>query len=904
MRKRSLVAAALWLLVLPVRGDSQASPPYFGGQVGEHSVAGRVTDPQGLLIVDASVQLLAANRVLLREVRTDAEGRFRLAALPAGSYELRIEARGFSAFQRLIVVPAETTQPLEISLRLTPVESQVTVTARPGALEEVLREPAAVRVRGADELARHEPAHLPRMLADEPGVVIQETSPGQGSPILRGQAAQTVLYLLDGIRFNNATYRSGNTQYLGWIPPAAVDSVEVFLGPAGTQYGSDALGGAINIISSNLPPWSETRPSWGGEVNTFFTSADLAAGSSLLGHVAGRDAVLAWNGSYRRHQQMRAGGGFDSHSSLSRFFGLTPEQVRSVLGARLPDTDYAHTGGSLKLGLRFRNDQFLTLTWLQAEEFGLQRYDRLLGGEGHLRSELAPQRLQFAYARYLKLGTRRLRSLAATFSFNRQTDGQVSQRHETSALQDELTRVTALGYSLAASWAPFQRHALNSGFEFYDEFVAARRADTSPSGSVQLVRPRFPNGTRYQSVGVYLSDEWESLVERLLVESGVRFSAFRFRSRADKNVFVGGQPTVPDATETFTDLTFNAGLSYSPRPWLVAVGRVARGFRAPSVFDLGEQGLTGGGFEVSPRDAVALDALVGDSAASQAVSTGRPWRALEPEVLWSIEGGLRWKRSRWTGSVTLFDSEFFDSIQRRVVIVPAPVVGQTVGGQTITAQDAAGRIFVDVDPRPVVSRANIGRVRIHGVEALARMEWTLQWSSAFQAAVLRGRELDTGNFARRIPPASFSASLRWSHPGGRLWLEGSVELSGAQTRLNPAELDDPRIGALRTGETITDFFNFAARRLGLIVNDRLTLTGETLDEILDRVLGPARPPVPLFTRSSGFAALNLRSGLLLSERHEILLAVTNLTDANFRRHGSGVDAPGLQLSLTYRLRFR
>ncbi len=900
MRKRSLLAAALSLLVFPVPGDSQAS----SADSAEHTITGRVTDPQGLLIVDASVQLLAANRVLLREVRTDAEGRFRLAAVPAGSYELRIEARGFAVFQRLLVVPADTAQPLEISLRLTPVESQVTVTARPGALEEVLREPAAVRVRGADELARHEPAHLPRMLADEPGVLVQETSPGQGSPILRGQAAQTVLYLLDGIRFNNATYRSGNTQYLGWIPPAAVDSVEVFLGPAGTPYGSDALGGAINIISTNLPPWSETRPRWGGEVNTFFTSADLAAGSSLLGHVAGRNVALAWNGSYRRHQEMRAGGGFDSHSTLSRFLGLAPEQVRAVVGSRLPDTDYVHSGGSLKLGLRFRHDQFLTLTWLQSEEFGIRRFDRLLGGDGTLRSELAPQRLQFGYARYLKLGTRRLRSLAATFSFNRQTDGQISQRRETSPLQDERTRVTALGYSLALSWAPLRQHALSSGFEFYDEFVAAHRTDTSPTGTVQPARPRFPNGTRYQSVGLYLTDEWQALAERLLVESGVRFSAFRFRSRADKNVFIGGQPTVPDATETFTDLTFSAGLSYSLRPSLVAVGRVARGFRAPSVFDLGEQGLTGGGFEVSPRDAAGFNALVGDSAASQAVSTGQPWRALEPEVLWSFEGGLRWKTTRASGNVTVFDSEFFDSIQRRVVIVPAPVVGQTIGGQTITAQDAAGRIFVALDPRPVVSRANIGRVRIHGLEAQARMDWALQWSSTVKAALLRGRELDTGNFARRIPPAFLSASLRWSHPGGRLWLDGSVEISGAQTRLNPAELDDPRIGALRSESTITEFFNFTARRLGLIVNDRLTLTGESLDEILDRVLGPARQPAPLFTRTKGFAALSLRCGLVLSERNEILLAVTNLTDANFRRHGSGVDAPGAQLAVTYRLRFR
>ena len=51
------------------------------------------------------------------------------------------------------------------------------------------------------------------------------------------------------MRYNNATYRAGNTQYLAWIPDAAVDSVEVLLGPAGVNYGGDALGGAVNVIS-------------------------------------------------------------------------------------------------------------------------------------------------------------------------------------------------------------------------------------------------------------------------------------------------------------------------------------------------------------------------------------------------------------------------------------------------------------------------------------------------------------------------------------------------------------------------------------------------------------------------------------------------------------------------------
>lgn len=880
------------------------STGFLLAQTSHHTVSGMVTGPRGLPVIDASVKIFGANRVLIAEARTDEEGQFTIAPLAEGHYELRVEATGFSAFQRIIAVPLPPFEKLEVNLKLTPVEFEVTVTARHGAPEDTFFEPASVRIRGTRELIQREVSHLPRMLAEEPGILVQETTPGQGSPMLRGQAAQTVLYLLDGIRFNNSTYRSGHTQYLGWLPASAVDAVEVFLGPAATQYGSDALGGAINVMSALPPPWSDRKVTWGGESSTFFKSADLGAGGSLSAYIAGRNIAFTLVGSYARHQELRAGRGEDSHNSLTRFLGFTPEQVRVTLGSRLRDTDYAQTGYTAKLGVRLRSDQFLTLSWIQSEQYGVRRYDRLWGGEGHLRSDFLPQRLSFGYVRYQKIGVRRLQNLQATFSINQQTDGQISQTRETSSLGHELNRTTALGYLFSTTWVPAHAHTLTTGVELYDEYIFGKRTDTSSSGVTRQVRPRFPNGARYQSLGSYASDDWAAIPNKLLIESGLRFSYFRFKSRSAKNVFVNGVPTVPDATETFTDLTFNAGLAYSLIPSLVAFGRLARGFRAPTVFDLGEQGLTGGGFEVSPREAVAFNALIGDSAGSNAVSTGRDWRALRPEVLWSFEGGLRWKTRRLSGSLTLFDSEFDDSIQRRVLIVPSPVVSQSIGNETIIRQDEVGRIFVELDFRPVVSRANIGRVRIQGLEALLRVDWSEQWSSAFKAALQRGRELDTLNYARRISPDTFFASLRWNHPGGRFWLEGFTEISGPQTRLNPMELDDPRIGAWRTAESIAGFSNFAARRLGLIENDRLQLTGETLDEVIARVLGSALEGKPLFDLTKGFATLNLRGAYILDERNEILFAFMNITDMNYRKHGSGFDAPGINFTISYRLKFR
>jgi len=879
------------------------APLLAAAQAGSYTVAGRVVGPQEFVLPDASVKLLGANRILLGEARTGDDGWFQFAGLPAGRYEFRVEAKGFSPYQRVLDVPADTAEPLKVELHLAPVAFQVTVTGRHGEPEETLVEPASVRLRGAEELRQRDGAHLPRMLAEEPGILTQETTPGQGSPILRGQGAQTVLYLLDGIRFNNSIYRSGNTQYLGWVPASATDSVEVFLGPAGAQYGSDALGGAINVLTALLPPWTDRGAQWSAENAIFFSSADLAAGNALRASLAGPRASLSLTGSWRRHQGLRSGGGEDSHNSLTRFFGFTPEQVRATLGSRLVDTDYAQSSWTAKLGARFAAHQFLTFAWVQAEQYGLRRYDRLLGGEGRLRHDLAPQRLGFGYARYQKLGTGKLRSLEATFSVNRQTDGQTLQTRETSPQDREINRVTALGYLFSTSWAPIRRHSLTAGAEFYDEFVFGQRTEQRSGQLPVPSRPRFPNGTRYQALGVYLSDDWEVVAEKMLVENGVRSSYFRFRTDAEKSAR-GGAPPVPTATETFRDVTIHSGFSWFVRREWVVFGRVARGFRAPSVFDLGELGLTGGGFEVPPEEAVRLGAQVGDSAAPDASSTRQPWQQLGAEVLWSFEGGLRGKLRQVSGDVTLFDSELFDGIERRTLIVPGTVVGETIGGQVITGQDQAGRIFVDADPRPVVSRANIGRVRLYGLESTVRASWTAQWSSAFKAAWQRGTELDTGHPARRVAPLFFFASLRWSHSRGRVWLEGFAEVSGPQERLNPAELADPRTGALRTASGIRDFFHTTAQRLGLIANDRLRLTGETVEQVIARVLGPAGEAQPLFVRTNGFATVNFRGSVTLNQRNELSFALLNLTDANYRRHGSGFDAPGINLQVSYRWRFR
>lgn len=884
---RCLLAATLLLTpVLPA-----------AAQANDGEIRIRVLDHDGDPVAGVEVQLLGPTRQAQWTVHTDAAGNARLAPVPYGRYELRVSDPIFTDVSRAVELDTSELT-IEIALRPTGIEEKVTVTASRGAVQQESKVPATVRSLDLAELRLRAVDLLPRMLDEEPGILTQQTTPGQGSPILRGQSAQAVLYLLDGVRFNNATYRAGNTQYLGWIPDVAVSSVETQLGPAGVSYGSDALGGAVNVISNSVPSFQPARPRWSGSYRVFGESASAGGGfNGTVGVSTPRFAgYVAISGAH--HNDVRSGGGRDSHNATVRFLGFTDAQVREQFGSRLDDTSYSQGGVSSKATLQAGAAGTLTAYFSGSRQYDVRRYDRLLGGEGRVLASFGPQRLGFGYLRYERFLAETL--LESTVSVNRQTDGRRDQRRPTSAIRDEKNSVTALGLETSVS-TDLSSHLVSAGFEIYDERVDAERFETS-NGVTEQIRGRFPDQARYTSLGVFLLDDFQAASNRLNVALGARFSAFRYAVRAADNI-LNGAALVPDSTQNFNDLTLNAGATYAVTDELGVWARVARGFRAPSVFDLGGIGLSGGGFEVAPDDAVRLGSQIGDSAGRDATSTGNPWNALEPETLWSYEVGLRWFSDDTRIEITAFDSEFRQAIARRVLIVNQPVVGQVIGGREIIGQDAAGRVFVDNELDPVVSRANISALRVRGLEILAQRSFGAAWLATVKASLQRGWELDTGFFARKIAPDNLTAIVRWRSPSGGLWLEGVIKGAATQDRLNPGDLEDTRIGAFRDAGDIADFFNNQGPRLGLVQGGVLTATGETLDEVISRVLGADGRGAPLFTETSGWLTLGVRGAWTVAPHQTLSFALTNITDTNYRLHGSGFDGLGIGVDVSYSVEF-
>lgn len=877
-------------------------------RTGAATLSGRVVDQNGAVVTNATVRVRQTTAGVERVATTDAEGFYTISALNLGTYTVSAEAQGFDVGTTTVNVAGEAVT-ANISLGMVTLAEEVTVTAARGETEAAFNAPENISVIGERELRERRGLILPQLLEGEPGVAVQQTTSSQGSPYVRGLTGQQVVNLVDGVRYNNSTFRPGPNQYTALIEPASIGRIEIVRGPNAVQYGSDSFGGTINTLTLQPAAFSdtgETRTT--GGLDFALGSADFSAGTSGFVSAAGRRASILFGGAAREAQDLRAGGGHDSRAAISRFLGLDSK----VLGSRLQDTKFQQYSGFGKFLYTPSSQSLLTLNYQHGEQRGVRRYDQLNGGNGNLINGFSPQRLDFFYARYERADLGFLDSLSATFSFNGQLDSRQFQGgfgNPRATITSEANRTNAYGYSLQGTTRAGLRQTLSFGAEVYDEYVSSRRVETNPvNGSSVNVRARFPNGTRYTSFGAFAQDSFELLPHRLRLVGGIRYSLFNYRQSASKNPFTAnGAPAVNDETIRFDDVTFNAGAVVRVTDWLAVSGLVSRGFRAPNVTDFGSIGLTSVGFEVSPQAAQAA---------------GAAFNPLGPETTLNYEAGAKIKTKLIEGSFKFFDSEINGLIERETLTLPSGAVGRSIGGQLIIRQNEAGEVFTNLSTRPVLVRENTEPVRLLGFEAglKARLAhaFLLTANTAYVRNNVKGSN-EPAEFEGFAPPFISLLSLRWEPAGRRFWVETYSTGAYKQTRYSEEDFEEQRTGAARSRIDVANFFRNGAVARGLVRSDasgvlRLVATNETLEQVQNRVLPIGATingitvvddatDVPLFLNTAGFVTLNLRAGYRLGERHSLTFGLENLLDKNYRINGSGIDSPGINATMRYSFRF-
>jgi outer membrane receptor protein involved in Fe transport len=879
-------------------------------------VRGIVRDPSGGVVRHAEIHLLSARQRPIAATRSDEQGRFTLTVTQPGSYVLRVRAAGFADVSTAVSVPLAGGGVVDVTTGDPSHQEEVSVTAIVDAVEPAMRLTQPVNIIDADEIRLRAKSVVVQAANEEVGLHVQRTSPVMAGVFVRGLTGNKVNVFVDGVRYSTAAQRGGVSTFLDLIDPALIDSIEVLRGPNSAQYGSDALGGSLQFLS-RLPSTGITGGRQFGGVFSFGgNTTDGSVGSNFTGSYAGPRFGLLVGAAGRRIGDLRVGGGADSHAAVTRFLGVPST---TLMAEHLPDTGFKQYGLQTTLSWLPGTNDHVIASYRRGRQDDGKRYDQLLGGDGNLIADLQDLTLDLFYARYERTRAGWFDSATVTGSVNSQYEERVNQGgngNPRATINREPERTTVFGLQGALRKRLSTRASMVVGGDFHPEHMTAPSIGVNPvTGATAVRRGRVPDGVTYRAGGVYAQATIEAVPSKVQLIGNIRVNGATYRARAADSPLVNGQPLWRDDALSATGTAFRAGVYGTVSDTWSVTGNVSRGFRAPHITDLGTLGLTGAGFEVAAPDVAGMGGTVGSTADGTATSLGSPVEQVGPETSLTYEGGLHFRRRSARSSLSIFVNEIHDNIAKQTLILPAGAVGKTLGGTPITAQTASGAVFVAAATNPVLVRANFDNARIVGLEHTFDWNPARAWSAGTTFTYLHAKDTRTGlppNIEGGTPAPEAYVHATYRAPTGRWWAGSYIHAAAAQDRLSSLDLVDRRTGADRTRTSIRAFFLNGATARGWVgagadgtlgtADDLLLVTGETVAQIQDRVLGPGVNSAPLFREVAGFVTVGFRGGARVG-RHELLVDAENVTDKNYRGISWGVDAPGRGLSARYVLRF-
>lgn len=205
------------------------------------AISGKVTLGNQNALHDAEVQIPQ----LSRSTHTDAEGNYSFTDIPAGRYTLLVHLEGFSDSTKTITVSSGAALTLDFQLEIAALKEQVTVTAS-GEEQSVFDSFQTVTSVGSTRIAEKASSSIGEVLENESGVAKRSFGPGSSRPVLRGFDGDRVLVAQDGVRVGSVGSQSAD--HGEPVDPLAAERIEVVKGPATLLYGSNAIGGVVNII--------------------------------------------------------------------------------------------------------------------------------------------------------------------------------------------------------------------------------------------------------------------------------------------------------------------------------------------------------------------------------------------------------------------------------------------------------------------------------------------------------------------------------------------------------------------------------------------------------------------------------------------------------------------------------
>ena len=703
-----------------------------------------------------------------------------------------------------------------------------------------------VAVLTSKEIEKLSPQTSADLLAAIPGVKIQKSQMGGGSPVIRGMESNRVMLVVDGVRMNNAIYRKGHLQNAITVAPNQLDKTEIVFGPSSVIYGSDALGGVIHYytktpkLSENTKVTSNFFNRYSSVNNEITTNASVELGTkkwASFTSISYSDFGDLKMGKNRSHGFNDWGKVF-LFSENSNDFYSSSATVNSDENLQR-NTGYNQTDLLQKFFIPLTDKTELKLNLQYSTSSDIPRFDRLdEKSEGTLKFAewyYGPQeRLLISPQLDINPGKSWLDKGTFTLAYQNIKESRIQRKLASleRSYRKENVDVFSFNGDFMFPLNKNENRAFTYGFEFLHNDVNSsafgKTLDVLGNEIIGFsdnftVQTRYPDGgSSYVSSAVYLGYR-EDLNAKSTLNTGVRFTRTNLKaSWIDQSTIILPQTNIKLDNSAFTA---TLGYVYKPNKNIQLNSVISSGFRSPNIDDVGRVREKSGNITV-------------------------PNIHLKPEFAYNAEIGIQ---------KYFNDRKFRFGFNTYYTLLEHYIIRDhfLMYGNSSTS----GQLLYDDEMGNIVANQNRGNAFIHGYTASYQGKLSEYFTTNGFITYTKGRTYDSKEPLSSIPPLFGQFDVNFMNKKFQL---------GTSFRFN-------------SKKDIVDF-NFTE---GIDNHDLTPIVNENAIQDVDKYYG-----------SPSWVTLGFNSSYTFNKNWKLQGIISNVFDQHYREFASGISAPGRNFSFS------
>lgn len=436
------------------------------------------------------------------------------------------------------------------------------------------------------------------LLMNQSNVYIQKSQQGGGSPILRGFEANRVVLVVDGVRLNNAIFRSGHLHNVIRIDQNLLEKVEVLYGSGSVIYGSDALGGVVNFITRNPELNTGSKNIYlRNELYSRYSSSNNEVTYHYNANIGGKKWASLTAFTHSNFGNVVQGKNRDAEWEN---IGLRPIFVKRINNQDIilnnpnvyeqKESNYRQIDFSQKLLFKASNKQQHIINFQYSNTSNVPRYDRLTDISNGLPKSAQwyygpEKRLLLSYNWQYNLSRTWFDKINTVVAYQLINESRHDRNFNDIWLRSREEKVDVVSLNIDI-FKRIKKHEIRYGIDVQHNNVSSTAHQTDINTQQRkALSTRYPAGGSDMSMaGLFVSHNWE-INPKFILNDGIRFSYINTNSNLGNslNFYAFLPPTIKQTNQAING---NLGIIYLYRSNLRFYANVSNAFHAPNIDDL------------------------------------------------------------------------------------------------------------------------------------------------------------------------------------------------------------------------------------------------------------------------------------------------------------------------------